>query len=169
MFALGKEYNIIKDIKKEVLEKYCKDNNLNFDLSTIEGRWGAFAHYTGDTEYHLKGYELISFTNMICIAIADTQLEENTERYFKEYLIGNHVFKEYECLDNDSSLSSDEKLVKLFNFISELYTSPDFYDKYEILSVTKAVRLSLNDLEKLDKYPGKDISSKIRYLIRLNY
>lgn len=163
MYTDNKPYTIIDNTKLETIKKYCTDNNLNFDLTTTTGQWGAFAHYYGNNKRY-GNYKLISFTNMVAMIITHTKLEDKSEEYIKEDSIGIKLFDELEKIGTEKT-DDNTKTRKIFQKIVELYDDPNFDSTYAIPKISKAIRFSHDQVEKISKYPGNDFSKKVKYII----
>ena len=156
-------YTAIENITQTQLETYCKEKKLNFNLNKNYGKWAAFAHYYGEKE-NLKNYQLQNFTNMITIAIAHTKIENTSENYIDEESISLKVFQKIETMDKEQ-LNNKEKTRKLFQEILEIYKNPNFNQDYEIKKFQKTVKLSWNQINKINMYPGETFNEKITYII----
>lgn len=163
MFMDNTKYTAIENIKQTQLETYCKEKKLNFDLNKNYGKWAAFAHYYGNKE-KLKNYQLINFTNMITMSIAHTKIENTSENYIDEESISLKVFKKIDTI-NKEQLTDIEKTRKLFQEILEIYKNPNFNQDYEKHKFQKTVKLSWNQINKINMYPGDTFNEKISYII----
>ena len=166
MYMDKQKYTIIDNTKKETLQQYCEENELNFDLQDNAGQWGAYAHYYGEQKGYTT-YKLISFTNMVTMVIANTKLEDKSEEFIKETKLSSELFKIAEKINKDDDKTNTEKTQLLFKEIVRIYDDLNFDSNYAVSKITKTIKFSYDQFEKVDRFPGADFSKKIKYIVSL--
>ena len=165
MYMDNQKYTIINNTEKDTLKEYCEKNKLNFDLTDNAGQWGAFAHYYGEKKGYTT-YKLISFTNMITMLIANTKLEDKSQEFIKESTLTKKILKIAEQID-ETKLTDEEKTKELFYGIVKTYDDLNFDSNYAVAKITKTIKFSYDQFEKIETYPGADFSKKIKYIVSL--
>lgn len=159
------KYSIIdSEISLTDLETYLKENSISLSLNTNTNKWAAFASWYGH-EHGFNSFKCASFSNMLASYMTGMPCSAGTEAYYDEERIDTCIFNQYNKIQKEDS-SEESKVKALFIFIYYLYSDEGFEDDYELKNDIIHVRLGLSDSLKLETFPGKNDSEKIRYAIR---
>lgn len=149
-------------ISMEDLEAFCIRNYIDFDADDLNQLWYSYGRKLGQQNG--------------CCPTASKSLGSVISFFFAKYQFtfdGTDIFFDEESI----KLIADERIEEIayhpssvddanafLEWLVSLYV--DTIDEFAYLTELKAVRLSVNDLELLQKVEGDSVSDKIRNIIR---
>lgn len=149
------------DMTSEQLESYCKEKGIPFNEGDDSLIWNAFANYYGES-HGLVEIERLSFGHICSLFFAGMGVSCGTDAYFKEEIIEYAVVDMYNELQED--LEGEDLVRGLFNKIFTLYKEKAS-SEYAFFTEKKNVKISLGQLQRLQRLEGNSLSEKIRKLI----
>jgi len=159
------KYTVIDDeVNLDELKEYLKENSISLSLNDNTSEWAAFSSYYGH-EHGFNPFKCASFSNMIASYMTGMSCSAGTEAYYDEERIDTNILNQFNKIQKEDT-SEESKVKALFIFIYYLYSDEGFEDDYELKNDIIHVRLGLSDSLKLETFPGKNDSEKIRYAIR---
>ena len=160
-------YQLINDeVTVKDLQETLRENNSFYEIIDNDSRWIAFAEYTA-LKHNLSEYQVISFKYIISIFMCKEPLSEGARYYYDEELIINDVIGEYLALLNSSDLFEEEKLIRLFNYILELYKVR--LDDFSVAQYSIKLPLSEEDYLNFLNVPGEDNMMRFHNLLHARH
>ena len=159
------KYDTIIDdsITVKELQEFLRTHNIYLDIVDNSTEWAAFSQYYAH-KHGLGDIAAASFSYMVSLFMTGMGVSASTEAYFREETIEGLVLDEFNSLKD---LSDEDKAVKLFEFIFELYSKD--ISKYEYKVERLAFRLGIDTYNQFLNVEGESKADKLNTLLRVYY
>ena len=164
MFFENNDVSIVDpNITLEELREYAEKRNFPFHDDEVASHWNAYAHKYG-AENGLSFSERLSFAYICSSIIGGRPYSCSTEAYYKEERIAFTCIDALNQLRDDETLSEEDVLRALFEFIFLLYLKriEEFTFKTEKMNF----KVSLSMMEHYEEVEGDTRAEKFRNLVQ---
>lgn len=160
------KYEILdKKVDNYKIKKTLNEYGIILDLDNPAGEWAGFG-FTYGLENGMSQLEATSFSSMVALFMSGMAASAGTDYYFNEEKIEKKIYSRYVELQEDD-LSEEDKVKKLFEYITELYLNE--IKKYEVKTEQVRVRLSKSDYDLFLDVPGDNKADKFQTLLKYYY